>query len=254
MTRRLTQAAAERDGLARQVEAERRAREEAQDSLSRTEKEAARSRELEAQATDAVRLRRELGHAQELLQQRTHQVESASRSAHDAAAERERVRERLEVDNAKLNDDLAKARQEVSAQKRRIAELEQTREARDSEVRKHATEADAQRKARAEDSVELEKRHLAEVARLKGALVDMERRLEGLARAEAQAKRRVTELEKRAPGRGSGDELGRLQERVKGLETEIEDLRGENDFLNGEVARYHQRNKELAAQLEGKKG
>jgi FtsZ-binding cell division protein ZapB len=37
------------------------------------------------------------------------------------------------------------------------------------------------------------------------------------------------------------------------LEGEVEELRGENDFLNGEVARYHQKNTDLQAQVEALK-
>jgi cell division septum initiation protein DivIVA len=37
------------------------------------------------------------------------------------------------------------------------------------------------------------------------------------------------------------------------LAEEVEDLRGENEFLNGEVARYTQKNKDLSAQVGKKK-
>ena len=60
------------------------------------------------------------------------------------------------------------------------------------------------------------------------------------------------ELEKRGPG-GAPEDLAKVKQRIAALEEELEDLRGENDFLNGEVARYHQKNKELLAQVEGKK-
>jgi cell division protein FtsB len=43
-----------------------------------------------------------------------------------------------------------------------------------------------------------------------------------------------------------------LQRRVGELESELADLRDENDFLNAEVARYTQKNRELSARLGGK--
>ena len=46
--------------------------------------------------------------------------------------------------------------------------------------------------------------------------------------------------------------LAALQARVAGLESELSDLREENDFLNGEVARYTQKNRDLSAKLGGK--
>jgi hypothetical protein len=39
---------------------------------------------------------------------------------------------------------------------------------------------------------------------------------------------------------------------VADLEEEVANLREENDFLNGEVARYTQKNRELTARLGGK--
>jgi cell division protein FtsB len=43
-----------------------------------------------------------------------------------------------------------------------------------------------------------------------------------------------------------------LQARFAELETELDDLRDENEFLNGEVARYTQKNRDLSAKLGGK--
>jgi hypothetical protein len=37
---------------------------------------------------------------------------------------------------------------------------------------------------------------------------------------------------------------------VQALSEELSDLKGENDFLNSEVARYHQKNKDLQTQLQ----
>ena len=44
-------------------------------------------------------------------------------------------------------------------------------------------------------------------------------------------------------------EVAKLKARVEKLAEESEELRSENDFLNGEVARYVQKNKDLLAQL-----
>jgi CheY-like chemotaxis protein len=251
-TRKLTHAVAERDQMAQRAEAESRGREEAMAAVARLEGETARLAELESRASDAARLKRELAQAQELLQQRTQQVQSASRSAHDATAERERVRERLELDNERLQGEVAKRDSEVSALKRRLAELEQDRAGREAESRKAVSESEAQRRGRVEETVEAEKRHLAEASRLKGALVDMERRLEAVGRAESQAKRKLQELEKKGAG-AAPEELAQLQQKVGTLEADLQDLRGENDFLNSEVARYQQKNKDLQTMLDGMK-
>ena len=71
-----------------------------------------------------------------------------------------------------------------------------------------------------------------------------------MARAEAQARRRVTELERDRAGAGARDaQLAEAQGALEKLREEIDDLRSENDFLNGEVARYHQKNKDLLEQI-----
>ena len=54
--------------------------------------------------------------------------------------------------------------------------------------------------------------------------------------------------EKAKPAAEPAD-LARVKESLKKLQDEVEELRGENDFLNGEVARYVQKNKDLAAQI-----
>jgi predicted RNase H-like nuclease (RuvC/YqgF family) len=66
------------------------------------------------------------------------------------------------------------------------------------------------------------------------------------------AKKRVQELEKAAAApRTAADpaEVARLKESLQKVGDEVEELRGENDFLNGEVARYVQKNKDLLAQI-----
>jgi predicted RNase H-like nuclease (RuvC/YqgF family) len=64
-----------------------------------------------------------------------------------------------------------------------------------------------------------------------------------LERAAAQAKP--------APG-GGGDpaRLAAIEAKAKQLGEELEELRGENEFLNGEVARLQKKNKELQGQIE----
>jgi predicted RNase H-like nuclease (RuvC/YqgF family) len=69
------------------------------------------------------------------------------------------------------------------------------------------------------------------------------------------AKRRVQDLEKAAAARPAAPaaadpaEIVKLKALLEKVRDEIEELRGENDFLNGEVARSVQKNKELAAQI-----
>jgi hypothetical protein len=70
------------------------------------------------------------------------------------------------------------------------------------------------------------------------------------ARAEAQARRRIGELEKEKAERVAQQaQLVAAEEALVRAREELEDLRSENDFLNGEVARYHQKNKDLLATL-----
>jgi chromosome segregation ATPase len=88
-------------------------------------------------------------------------------------------------------------------------------------------------------------------------MVDLERRLEGSARAEAQARRRAAELERsladRSGGeRATGERLAAAERELASLREEIAELRSENDFMSGEVARYHAKNLDLAARLQGK--
>jgi predicted RNase H-like nuclease (RuvC/YqgF family) len=52
-----------------------------------------------------------------------------------------------------------------------------------------------------------------------------------------------------APAAADPAEIVKLKALLEKVRDEIEELRGENDFLNGEVARSVQKNKELAAQI-----
>jgi chromosome segregation ATPase len=115
-------------------------------------------------------------------------------------------------------------------------------------------ELEERRRAQAAEAAEAERRHGAEVARLKSAMVDLERHLEARARAENQLKKKVQELERGAQARppalaADPAEVARLKAQLAKLAEDVEDLRNENDFLNGEVARYVQKNKDLATQL-----
>jgi chromosome segregation ATPase len=88
------------------------------------------------------------------------------------------------------------------------------------------------------------------VQRTQAALVELESRLEARARADAATRKRVAELEKeRAEATALAGRLVSAQEALSRARAELEDLRSENEFLNGEVARYHQRNKDLMAQM-----
>jgi hypothetical protein len=107
-------------------------------------------------------------------------------------------------------------------------------------------EAHARRQSVADEAAEAERRRQADLARHKQALVDLERRLESSARAEGQARRRIVELEKeRAERSAQGDRLAAVEQALAHAREELEDLRTENDFLNGEVARYAQKNRDL---------
>src|SRR5690606_40415730 len=67
---------------------------------------------------------------------------------------------------------------------------------------------------RSADAAEAERRHGAEVARLRAAMVDLERHLESRARAEIQLKRRIQDLERAAqakPPAADPAEVARLK-------------------------------------------
>ncbi|HEX9288286.1 MAG TPA: response regulator, partial [Anaeromyxobacteraceae bacterium] len=185
----------------------------------------------------------------ELLQQRTQQAEAAARAAHQANAERERVKEQAAVEIQARASDLARAGSELGALRRRTSELEAERAAREASVNRLLADAEAQRRTIAEEALDAERRHGSETQRLKTSLVELERRLEGSSRSEAQVRRRVAELEKeRAERIAQQAQLAAAEEALGRAREELEDLKSENDFLNGEVARYHQKNKDLLTQ------
>jgi ParB family chromosome partitioning protein len=264
--------AADKAELAQKVASELQAHERTAGALAALQAESDRLRALEPAAQDAPRLRRELAVAQELLQQRTQQVETAARSAHQATADREKLRERAAVEIQNSVGELARRDSEVASLRRRLAELESERTAREAESRRLQEEVLSARRARAEEAAEAERRGGAEAARLeaeaerrlhaetgrlRAALVELERRLEASVRAEGALRRRISELERGHSDRGladraaaaAGERLAAAEQELARLREELEEMRSENDFLNGEVARYHQKNKELAALL-----
>ncbi|HUL60601.1 MAG TPA: hypothetical protein VLU43_15075 [Anaeromyxobacteraceae bacterium] len=256
--RRAAQTAAERDQLGRELEQAHRQGEADRDRIARLESEVVRLARLEPVAEEAVRLRKELATLKELVQQRGGAAEAAARAAQTAASDKARLEEQLAVETGRLSATSARLEAEAAAQRRRIADLEAERAQRNAQLEQLQGEVEERRRALAASQAEAEKRQQAEVARLKAAMVDLEKHLESRARSELQLKKRLQELERAAAARPAGAadpaEMGRLKQRIAQLEEEIGDLRGENDFLNGEVARYTQKNKELAAQLGPKRG
>jgi chromosome segregation ATPase len=259
--KRSAQLKAERDQLGREVEGARRdteaAREETQAERERTRKlqaEIARLAKLEPVAEEASRLRRDVQSLKELVQQRTLAAESAARAAQGAGAERARVEERLAVEGGRLQAQVARLEQEIAGARRKVEELERDGAAREAALRKAGQDAEERRKQVAAAAAEGEQRHGSEVARLKAAMVDLERHLEVRARAELQLKKRLQDLERAVQARPTPAalepaELAKLKAVTQKLAEEVEELRSENDFLNGEVARYVQKNKDLAGQL-----
>jgi CheY-like chemotaxis protein len=259
--RRAAQLQSERDQLGREADQARRetaaAREETRAERERTAQltgEVQRLAKLEPIAEEAARLRKEVASLRELLQQRTGAAESSARTAQAAAAEKARAEERLAVEGGRLQAQVARLEQEIAGARRRIEELEREGASREAALRKAGQDLEERRRSLAADAAEVERRHGAEVGRLKAAMVDLERHLEARARAELQLKRKVQELERAAQARpppiaSDPADVAKLKARVEKLAEEVEELRGENDFLNGEVARYVQKNKDLLAQL-----
>ncbi|HEY6005980.1 MAG TPA: response regulator, partial [Anaeromyxobacter sp.] len=266
--RRAAQAAAVRDQTARELDSARRELESIRETaraeherVGRLETEVARLARLEAVAEEAARLKREVASLRELVQQRTAAAESSTRAAQSAASERSRIEERLQAEAGKLQSQSSRLESDLAAARRRIEELEREGATREATLRKAAHDAEERRKGMSADAAEAERKHGAEVARLKAALVDLERHLEARARAELQLKKKVQELERAAqastsrppPAAADPAEIAKLKSRLQKLTEDVEELRGENDFLNGEVARYQQKNKDLTSQL-GKRG
>ena len=144
--------------------------------------------------------------------------------------------------------ELARIGSELAALRRRGSDLEAERTAREAHVSRLLADAEAQRRTISEEALEAERRHAAEVQRMKASLVELERRLETGARAEAQSRRLTGELEKKSAEQVAQQaQIAVAEEALARAREELEDLRSENDFLNGEVARYQQKNKDLMA-------
>jgi CheY-like chemotaxis protein len=265
--RRAAESAAQRDQLLKEIEAARRATDAERDRLKRLEAEVQRLAKLEPQAEEANRLKKEVGSLREMVQQRTQAAEAASRAAQAAAAERAKIEEKLAIEGGRIQGAVTRLEADLAASKRRVAEVEAERNARTAELARAKAElervqaevgrvgaaADARQKAASAEAGDLEQRHQGEVTRLKAAMVDLEKHLEARARGEMLAKKRVQELERalqtRPAAAAEPADLARLKDSLQKLQEEVEELRGENDFLNGEVARYVQKNKDLAAQI-----
>ena len=259
--RRAAQVQAERDQLLREVESARRETEAANDATAteleravRLQTEVARLAKLEPVAEEAARLRKEVATLKDLLQARTVAAENSARTAHSGASERARAEERLAVETGRLQAQSARLEQELGLARRRVEELERDGSSRDAQLRKVGHDTEERRRAIAAQGADAEQRHAAEIARLKAAMVELERHLEARARAEMQLKKRLQEVERVAQAKGAPAASDpALVQQLKGaivkLTEDLDELRSENDFLNGEVARYVQKNKDLAAQL-----
>jgi DNA-binding response OmpR family regulator/chromosome segregation ATPase len=264
--RRAAQLAAEKDQLGREVLTARKETEgvggqlrAAQEHGAQLTAEVQRLSKFEPFAEEAMRLRKDVATLREVVQQRTGAAESAARAAQAAASERARLEERLAVEGGRLQAHVARLDQELAAARRRVQDLERDAAMREQALKQAGLEAEERRKLVAAAAADQEQRHGAEVTRLKGAMVELERHLEARARAELQMKKRLQELERAAQGRPAAAGapaadpavVQQLKVKVDKLTADLDDLRGENDFLNGEVARYVQKNKDLLAQLAG---
>jgi CheY-like chemotaxis protein len=251
--RRAAKAGAERDALARDLETALRDAAATRERTGRLEVEIIRLKKLEPVAEEAARLRRDVAALREQVQQRAVAADAAARAAQAAQAERAEVEERLATESGKRSGEASRIESELANAHRRVADLENERSVRDAELRKVKAEAEERRKALADGAADLEKRHTVEVARLKSAMIDLERHLEARARAELALKKKVAELEKSSakPLAAPTDPaaLAALKAALAKVRDDAEELRGENEFLNGEVARYQQKNRELATAI-----
>jgi chromosome segregation ATPase len=174
--------------------------------------------------------------------------------AQAGAAERARVEERLGVESGRLQAQVARLEHDLGLSRKRVEDLERDGVARDAQLRKAGQETEERRRLIAAQGADAEQRHAAEATRLKAAMVELEKHLEARARAEMQLKKRLQEVERAAQAKGAPAAtdpalVQQLKAAVVKLNEELEELRSENDFLNGEVARYVQKNKDLAGQI-----
>jgi chromosome segregation ATPase/DNA-binding NarL/FixJ family response regulator len=239
-TRKEAQLASEREQLVEKVRSEGAAREEAESTVGQLQGELDRVKQSIAANGDPARLKRTLARAEEVLQQKTREAQASAQAAKEAVAERERIQDELAGQIANLASQLARKESELTALRRKMAQAEAA--GGQEESRRMAAELDAQRRAHMQETVELERRHVAEVSRLKGVMGELEKHLETRARLEAKLRRRIEELEEEPTAPGAV-----VDGNVEKLQQDLDELRGENDFLNAEVARYHQKNRDLLA-------
>jgi chromosome segregation ATPase len=256
---RAAEAEAEARRLATEVEALRGHDAVGRERVARLELEVARLAPLEPVAAEVVRLRKELPALKELVHQRTQAAEAASRAAQAAASDRAKLAERLSIDTGQLQSEVRRLEGEAAQATRKLADAEQAAAVAKAEMQRERLAGEQARNTFRDGAAQAEKRHAADLARVKGTAAELERHLEGRAKIEHQLKRRITELEAAIKG-GAGAPaeamdstvMASLQARFAELETELDDLRDENEFLNGEVARYTQKNRDLNAKLAGK--
>ncbi len=255
---RAAEAQAEAKRLAAELEAMRTREAESRERMARLELEVARLAPLEPVAGEAVRLRKELPALKELVHQRTQAAEASSRAAQSAASERAKLAERLSIDTGQLQSDVLRLEGELTQALRKQDAAEQAATRAQGELQRERQAAEQARGTFREGSTQSEQRHAADLQRVKATAAELERHLEGRARVEQQLKRRIGELEAAvkaavAPAPAvDGPVLAALQARFAELETDLDDMRDENEFLNGEVARYTQKNRDLSARLGGK--
>jgi chromosome segregation ATPase len=256
---RAAEAEAEGERLAGELEATRAREAEVRERVARLELEVARLAPLEPVAAEAIRLRKELPGLKELVQQRTQAAEASSRAAQTAASERGKLAERLSIETGQLQSDVHRLEGELGQAQRKLADAQQAASQAQADLARERQGAEQARGTFRDGSTQAEQRHAADLQRLKTTAAELERHLEGRARVEQQLKRRIGELEAAVKAAGAAPApavdaatLAALQARFTELETELDDLRDENEFLNGEVARYTQKNRDLSARLLGK--
>lgn len=255
---RAAEAEAEVQRLASELEATRAGEAEARERVARLELEVARLAPLEPVAAEVVRLRKELPGLKELVQQRTQAAEASSRAAQAAASERGKLAERLSIETGQLGSDVHRLEGELAQAARKLADAQQAAAQAQADLARERQAAEQARGTFRDGSTQAEQRHATDLQRLKATAAELERHLEGRARVEQQLKRRIGELEAAARESAAspapevdGAVLSALETRIAELEGELSDLRDENDFLNGEVARYTQKNRDLTEKLGG---
>jgi len=213
--------------------------------LSRLEPAAAQAEKLRE---EVAQLRKQVASLTEMARQRAAAAEAAAQAVRSAQTRARSGEERLAAERARLEGEVAKLEAELASARGRAEAAEGEREDLRKRVERQGEDEERRRQLNA---AEVEKRHATEAARLRAALGEVERKLEGALRSEAKLKARVAELEKKgqAPADRSA-EVARLEESVRKLGVELVDLREENEFLNGEVARFQQKSSDLARQLE----